>query len=75
MDNKIKVRFPQELWWDELAFEQVLSWNFFEVSYIDDETCFVKVDGIVVELHRPDYDKIMNNKIFANKFKLNKHTF
>ena len=78
MDGVIKVRFPNELWWDEVAYETALGWYDLEVTYLTDDTCFADIiDGgggrIHVELYRKDYDKIMNQKAFRLKFKLKKH--
>jgi len=78
MGGTIKIRFPNELWWDEIAYENALGWYDLEVTYLTDDTCFVKIidssgDGITVELNRKDYDKIMNQKAFRLKFKLKKH--
>lgn len=78
MDGVIKVRFPNELWWDEVAYETALGWYDLEVTYLTDDTCFVKIidsggGSITVELNRKDYDKIMNQKAFRLKFKLKKH--
>jgi hypothetical protein len=77
MGGTIKIRFPNELWWDEISYETVLGWYDLEVTYLTNDTCFVDIiDGggrIHVELYRKDYDKIMNQKAFRLKFKLKKH--
>lgn len=78
MDGKIRIRFANELWWDEIAYEDVLKWYHLEVSYLSSETCFVNIvnsanEKLHVELHRSDYDKIMSQKAFKLKFKLKKH--
>lgn len=74
MDGVIRVRFANDMWWTEIPLEQAVnSWNRFEVSYMDDKTCFVKIDGDAMELHRDDYDKILDKKAFRLKFELKKH--
>lgn len=78
MDGTIKIRFPNELWWDEVAYETALGWYDLEVTYLTDNTCFADIidnggGRIHVELYRKDYDKIMNQKAFRLKFKLKKH--
>lgn len=66
----IRLRYQNDIWWSEVSFEDALKWNRFEVSYIDDETCFVGVDGVNMELLRGDYDKIIDKKAFRLKFDL-----
>jgi hypothetical protein len=77
MGGIIKIRFPNELWWDEIPYESALKWHDLEVNYLTDKNCFVTIihDGYrtTVELYREDYDKIMNQKAFRLKFKLKKH--
>jgi len=80
MDGVIKIRMPNELWWDEVAYETALGWYDLEISYLTDSTCFVNIidqsgGRIKVELNRPDYDKIMNQKAFRLKFNLKRHGF
>jgi hypothetical protein len=78
MDGTIKIRFPNELWWDEVTYESALGWYGLEVTYLTDTNCFVDIidsngGKIHVELYRKDYDKIMDQKAFKLKFNLKKH--
>jgi hypothetical protein len=78
MDGIIKIRFPNELWWDEISYESVLKWYDLKINYLTDKNCFVTIveqggNRTTVELYREDYDKIMNQKAFRLKFKLKKH--
>ncbi len=78
MGGTIKIRFPNELWWDEVLYDEALKWVDLEINYITDTNCFVTIvdqggNRINVELYREDYDKIMNQKAFRLKFKLKKH--
>ena len=78
MGGTIKIRFPNELWWDEVPYKTALKWVDLEINYITDTNCFVTIvdqggNRINVELYREDYDKIMNQKAFRLKFKLKKH--
>jgi hypothetical protein len=78
MGGTIKIRFPNELWWDEVPYKEALKWNDLEINYLTDTTCFVVIvdqggNRTKVELNRKDYDKIMNQKAFRLKFKLKKH--
>lgn len=78
MGGIIKIRFPNELWWDEIPYESALKWNDLEINYLTDKNCFVTIveqggNRTTVELYREDYDKIMNQKAFRLKFKLKKH--
>jgi len=78
MDGTVKIRFPNELWWDEVPYESAIKWHDLEVTYLTDKNCFVNIidqtgNKINVELYREDYDKIMNQKVFRLKFKLKKH--
>lgn len=75
MDGTIRVRFANELWWDEIPLEKAIDWNHFDVTYMDDKCCFVTIDGTAMELHRDDYDKILDKKAFRLKFGLKKHSF
>lgn len=75
MDDVVRVRFSNDLWWTQIPIERAIKWETFEVSYIDNETCFVKIDGTAVEFHRKDYDLILDKKAFRVKFGLKKHTF
>jgi hypothetical protein len=80
MGGTIKIRFPSELWWDTILYENALKWNDLRVTYLTDTNCFVDIvdsRGIKthVELYREDYDKIMNQKAFRLKFDLKKHGF
>ncbi len=74
MKETIKVRFANEMWWDEIPLDNAIEWNQFKVTYMDDETCFVIIDGTAMELYRDDYDKILDKKAFRLKFDLTKHT-
>lgn len=78
MGGTIKIRFPNELWWDEVLYDEALKWVDLEINYITDTNCFVTIvdqggNRINVELYREDYYKIMNQKAFRLKFKLKKH--
>ena len=78
MGGIIKIRFPNELWWDEIPYESALKWYDLEINYLTDKNCSVTIveqDGnrTTVELYREDYDKIMDQKAFRLKFKLKKH--
>ena len=78
MDGTIKIRFPNELWWDEVSYENAIKWYDLEISYLTEDTCFATIvedngSRTHVELYRKDYDKIMNQKAFRLKFKLKKH--
>tara|TARA_R110002153_G_scaffold26372_1_gene82857 strand:- start:379 stop:624 length:246 start_codon:yes stop_codon:yes gene_type:complete len=78
MGGTIKIRFPNELWWDEVSYKSALKWVDLEINYLTDTTCFVVIvdhvgNRTTVELNRKDYDKIMNQKAFRLKFKLKKH--
>lgn len=78
MDGTIKIRFPNELWWDEVPYKTALKWVDLEINYLTDTTCFVDIvdhmgNRTTVELDRSDYDKIMNQKAFRLKFKIKKH--
>ena len=78
MDGTIKIRFPNELWWNEVPYKTALKWYDLEINYLTDTTCFVVIvdhvgNRTTVELNRKDYDKIMNQKAFRLKFKLKKH--
>jgi len=80
MGGTIKIRFPNELWWDEVPYEEAIKWNDLEINYITDTNCFVTIvnqggNTINVELYREDYVKIIDNKIFKIKFGLKKHNF
>tara|TARA_R110000822_G_scaffold128813_2_gene264729 strand:+ start:4076 stop:4333 length:258 start_codon:yes stop_codon:yes gene_type:complete len=81
MGGTIKIRLPNDLWWTEVSYDNVLKWVDLEVSYLTDSICFVSYSGpisssrIHIELYRDDYDKIMDNKIFKIKFGLKKHNF
>lgn len=79
MGGKLRIRFPNELWWDEISYESVLNWYDVQVTFLSETTCFVDIfnsanEKIHVELHREDYDKIMEQKALRIKFKLKKHT-
>jgi hypothetical protein len=71
MDGTIRVRFPNELWWDEVSMENASKWNRFEVSYLGEETSFVRIDGITMEIKTSDYKMLLDKKAFRLKFKLN----
>jgi hypothetical protein len=78
MGETIKIRFPNDLWWTEIEYSSTLKWIGFEITYLSDKTCFVKIvdyngNSSKMELYREDYTKIMNNKAFMLKFKLKKH--
>jgi len=78
MDGTIKVRFPNDLWWTEIPYDNALKWFGLEVTYLTDTTCFADIiepsgSRTHVELYRSDYDKIMDQKAFRLKFKLKKH--
>ncbi len=81
MGGTIKIRFPNELWWDDIPYESALKWHDLEINYLTDKNCFVTIveQGgneemrTTVEIYREDYDKIMNQKAFRLKFKLKKH--
>lgn len=75
MEKKIRIRFANELWWDEIPFEMALKWSSFNVTYSNNECCFVIVDGTSMEMNIDDYNMIMENKLFALKFGVKKHTF
>ena len=80
MGGTIKIRFPNELWWDEVPYEEAIKWDDLEINYITDTNCFVTIvnqggNTINVELYREDYVKIIDNKIFKIKFGLKKHNF
>ena len=80
MKEKIKIRFPNELWWDEVPYENIIGLTSFEVSYLTDDTCFVNIidsngNRMNIEVYRKDYDKIMDQKAFRLKFNLKKHGF
>lgn len=72
MDGTIKVRFPNELWWDELLLKNILDEELI-VSYLGDKTCFIRVNGQTMEISREDYDKILDKKLIGLKFELKKH--
>lgn len=79
MGGKLRIRFPNELWWDEISYESVLNWYDVQVTFLSETTCFVDIfnsanEKIHVELHREDYDKIMEQNALRIKFKLKKHT-
>lgn len=79
MKDKLKIRFPNELWWDEIPYESVLNWYDLQVTFLSETTCFVNIfnsanEKIHVELNRDDYDKIMEHKALRIKFNLKKHT-
>ncbi len=78
MGGTIKIRFRNELWWDEVPYQEALKWDGLEINYLTDNTCFVVIidqggNRTTVELDRKDYDKIMDQKAFRLKFKLKKH--
>jgi hypothetical protein len=78
MGGTIKIRFPNELWWDEISYESAIKWHDLKINYLTDKNCFVtiveqSINRTTVELYRKDYDKIMNQKAFRLKFKLKKH--
>ena len=78
MGGVIKVRFPNELWWDKIPYETALKWHDLEITYLTDNTCFADIinsngDKTHIELYRQDYDKIMDQKAFRLKFNLKKH--
>jgi len=73
MDGVIRVRFPNELWWDEVTMENASKWNRFEVSYLGDDTSFVIIDGQAMEMKTSDYNMLVDKKAFRLKFKLKKH--
>lgn len=80
MEGKVKVRFPNELWWDEVDYSKLLDFYDIQVTYLSDETCFVDLIGedntkIHVELYRPDYDRLVSDKVIKINFKVKKHTF
>jgi hypothetical protein len=75
MDNKIRIRFTNEMWWDEVPYTTALEWGHIEVTYLGDDTCFVNIGGQALEMHRGDYDRIKNDKAFDFKFNLDKHKF
>jgi hypothetical protein len=80
MENELKIRFPNELWWDNIPYIQALEWLDLQVTYLTDTNCFVSIvdrSGVRIdaELYRSDYDKIMSQKAFRVKFKLKKHGF
>jgi len=78
MVGMIKIRFPNELWWDEIPYEEAIKWKDLEINYLTDVTCFIVIvdeegNRTTVELDRGDYDRIMNQKAFRLKFKIKKH--
>lgn len=71
----IKVRFRHELWWDEIPYETVMTWDNFSVDWLDDEICFIRVGNISLELKRSDYEKLLNDRAFKLKFAITNHSF
>ena len=43
MKDKLKIRFPNELWWDEIPYESVLNWYDLQVTFLSETTCFVDI--------------------------------
>ena len=77
-DEIIRTRMSQNLWWREHSFDEVMKWNELTVLLLDDTKCLVNVvdqqnNNFNVELHRSDYDKIIDKKAFRLKFNLKKH--
>lgn len=75
MDDFIKVRHCNDLWWSQVPLIEAYSWDRFEVTYISEENCFVLVNGSKMEMSLDSYNIIMDNKAFKIKFDLKKHDF
>jgi hypothetical protein len=80
MDGKLKIRFPNELWWDEIPYTTAITWLSIEPTFINETNCFVDIidssgNKTHVELYRPDYEKILSEKAFRIKFNLKKYWF
>ena len=72
MGGVINVRLPNDLWYTEVTWENMLKLEIFEVSYIDNEVCFVNINGTKMELKRSDYDKLKKMKPLNFKFNVKK---
>jgi hypothetical protein len=72
MGGVINVRLPNDLWYTEVTWDNMLKWEIFEVSYIDNEVCFVNINGTKMELKRSDYDKLKKMKPLNFKFNVKK---
>lgn len=70
----IRIRFANEIWWDEIPYANALKWGHIEVTYLGDDTCFVNIDGTSLEMHRDDYESIKDHKVFNFSFSLDRHT-
>jgi hypothetical protein len=80
MSDKIRIRFPNELWWDEISYDILLKCLDIRVTYSGDSTCFVLVtmengQTISLEMIEDDYKKIVDKKVFMIKFDIDKHVF
>jgi len=75
MSNNLRIRFKDDLWWDEISYETAMAWDSFSVDWIDDEICFIKVNGSSLELKRSDYEKLLDDRAFKLKFGIKNHSF
>jgi len=78
MGGTIRVRFAHDLWWTEINYEKVLEWSDLNITYLTQNVCFADIihakgDKTHVEIHKGDYDTVMDKKAFKLKFKLDRH--
>jgi hypothetical protein len=75
MGKILRIRGQEDLWWHEIPYEQAIAWDSFTILWVDDNTCFISVNGEKLELKRSDYDKVVNDRMFNLKFGIKKHSF
>lgn len=78
MGGVIRVRFAHDMWWTDISYEKALKWHDLNITYLTDSVCFADIidsNGTTthVEIHKSDYDRVMDKKAFRIKFNLQKH--
>jgi len=74
MNNRIKYRYQNDLWYSEAFLSEALKWNV--VPQIELPSFMVcDVNDVRVEISIDDFHKLINSKAFNTKFKINKHNF
>lgn len=66
MENKLKVRFPNE--GDILINESnIINWDISNVRYIGEEV-FFKTGGVTLSMEKKDFKRCFNNKKINNRY-------
>jgi len=76
MDNIIKYRYQNDLWYSEAFLSEALKWDVtLEMSLPGANFVICLINGVNVEVPTKDFHKLIDSKAFNTKFKINKHNF